>query len=68
LRTGSHAFTAAASTVMEKNTFPSPATTSDSVPVLGSGVPSGDCTAARLASTCSLLTAIARSPPAPATP
>src|SRR2546429_10002769 len=44
LRTGSHDLTSAASTVMEKNTLPSPATTSDSVPVLGSGVPPGVAT------------------------
>ena len=40
-RTGSHCFTAAASTVMEKKTLPSVTTMSDRVPVAGSGLPSG---------------------------
>ena len=40
-RTGSQAFTAAASTVMDKNTLPSLTTISDSVPVCGKGRPSG---------------------------
>ena len=44
LRTGSQAFTAPASTLIEKNTLPSLTTTSESAPVLGSGVPSGDGT------------------------
>ena len=48
----------AASTVIEKNTLPSLATMSDSVPVSGSGVPSGARDLARLASTCSLVTAM----------
>src|SRR6266851_9492233 len=58
LRTGSHILTAAASTLIEKNTLPSPATTSDSVPLLGNGTPSGDLTPASAASTCSFETAI----------
>ena len=37
----SHCFTAAASTVIEKNTLPSVATISESFPVAGSGSPSG---------------------------
>ena len=59
LRTGSQALTSAASTVIEKNTLPSLATTSESVPVLGSGVPSGDATPSSAASTWSLVTAMA---------
>jgi hypothetical protein len=55
LRTGSHACTAAASTVSEKNTLPSLTTTSESVPVAGSGRPSGAFTSARRSSTSSLV-------------
>src|SRR5262249_16369328 len=51
LRTGSHAFTAAASTVMEKKTLPSDTTMSDSAPVWGNASPSGLSTRSRLAST-----------------
>ncbi len=40
-RTASQVLTAAASTVIEKNTLPSLATISDSFPVAGSGEPSG---------------------------
>src|SRR3954470_18605864 len=61
LRTDSQAFTSAASTVMEKNTLPSVASTSDSAPLLCSGDPSGQLTRAKLASTSSLVTAIERS-------
>src|SRR5262249_46718032 len=49
----------------EKNTLPSLSTTSESLPVLGNGVPSGDRTFSRLASTCSLLIS---PPPAHRTP
>ncbi len=45
LRTGSHACTTAASTVIEKNTLPSDTMISDSLPVFGKGVPSGVATA-----------------------
>ena len=45
--------------VIEKNTLPSLATMSDSVPVLGSGVPSGPATLPRLARTSSLVTGMA---------
>ncbi len=45
--------------MIEKNTLPSLATTSESVPVLGSGVPCGDATPSSAASTWSLVTAIA---------
>ncbi len=55
-RTGSQACTAAASTLIEKNTLPSLATMSDSVPVLGNGVPSGPATWLSAASTSSLVT------------
>src|SRR5215470_1038544 len=61
LRTDSQAFTCAASTVIEKNTLPSVASTSDSAPLLFNGVPSGQLTRARLASTSSLVTAIEHS-------
>ena len=68
-RTGSQAFTAPASTVMEKKTFPSLATTSESVPLLGRGMPSGDGTPSSAVSTCSFDTAISHhlgfSPAAP---
>jgi hypothetical protein len=57
-RTGSQAGTAAASTVIEKNTLPSATTMSDSAPVLGSGSPDGLATAARLARTSLLVNAI----------
>jgi hypothetical protein len=55
LRTGSHCGTTAASTVIEKNTLPSLATTSESLPVCGRGAPSGLFTAANAASTWSLV-------------
>ena len=55
-RTGSQACTTPASTVIEKNTLPSLATMSDSVPVFGSGVPSGAATLPSAASTSSLVT------------
>jgi hypothetical protein len=58
LRTGSQAFTAAASTVMEKKTLPSLTTISDKVPVCGKGRPSGAGILARLSRICSLLSAI----------
>src|SRR5262245_51920900 len=58
LRTDSQAFTCAASTVIEKTTLPSVASTSDSAALLDSGVPSGQLTCARLASTSSFVTAI----------
>src|SRR5215813_11478876 len=61
LRTDTQAFTCAASTLIEKNTLPSVASTSDSAPLLLSGVPSGQLTRARLASTSSFVTAIERS-------
>jgi hypothetical protein len=50
-RTASHAFTALASTVIDKNTFPSLATISDSFPVAGRAVPSGLETLPRAART-----------------
>src|SRR5712672_4170207 len=62
LRTGSQLCTTVASTVIEKNTLPSVTTMSDSLPVLGSGVPSGPGTAARAARTSSLLTAMSTAP------
>ena len=52
LRIGSQAFTAAASTVIEKNTLPSLTTISDSVPVFGNGLPSGALIAARPSRIC----------------
>ena len=58
-RTGSQAFTAAASTAIEKNTLPSLTTTSDSASVCVSGVPSGAGTLARLSRTCCLVGAMA---------
>ena len=57
-RTGSHCFTAPASTVMEKNTLPSVTTMSDRVPVSVSGLPSGLATPASVARTSSLIDAI----------
>ncbi len=57
-RTLSHCFTAAASTVMEKNTLPSVATMSESLPLCGSGTPSGPETEASLARTSSLSNAM----------
>ena len=57
-RTGSQACTTPASTVIEKNTLPSVATMSDSVPVFGNGVPSGAATLPSAASTSSLVTGI----------
>ena len=56
LRTGSHIFTAVASTVSEKKTFPSETTTSESTRASGKAVPPGDGTLAKAASTCSLFT------------
>src|SRR5882672_2787726 len=53
LRTGSHACTTAASTVIEKNTLPSLTTTSESLPVAVNDAPSGLFTCASLASTSS---------------
>src|ERR1019366_7884915 len=58
LRTGSQAFTAAASTVREKNTLPSLTTTSDSTRASVSAAPPGDGTFAKAAKICPLLTAI----------
>ena len=58
LRTGSQAFTAAASTVSEKNTLPSVTTMSESTRASGKAVPPGDGTFAKAARTCSLLTAM----------
>src|SRR3974390_438457 len=58
LRTGSHAFTSAASTVREKNTLPSVTTMSDRTRASVSGVPLGDSTSASVPRTCSLPTAI----------
>src|ERR1044072_5017661 len=55
LRTGSHCGTTPASTVIEKNTLPSLATTSESLPVPVIGVPSGLLTAASAFSTSSLV-------------
>src|SRR5262249_35525746 len=62
LRTGSQACTTAASTVIEKNTLPSETMMSDSLPVFGSGVPSGLLTAERPARTASLVIAIRNAP------
>src|SRR5262245_10052565 len=61
LRTDSQAFTRAASTLIERVSSPSLASTSNSAPLLSSGVPSGELTRARLASTSSLVTAIEHS-------
>src|ERR1700730_10761953 len=58
LRTGSQAFTTAASTVMEKNTLPSETTMSDRAPVLGKASPSGLATRSRLARTSLFVSAI----------
>ena len=58
LRTGSQAFTTAASTVMEKNTWPSETTISDRAPVFGNAIPSGLATRSRLARTSVLVTVI----------
>src|SRR5262245_60064776 len=58
LRTGSQAGTSAASTVIEKNTLPSVTITSDSLPVAGSGLPSGLLTAASAVRTVVLSTAV----------
>ena len=60
-RTLSHCFTAAASTVMEKNTLPSLATMSESLPLADSGTPSGPDNVASLARTSSLSNAMAAS-------
>ena len=57
-RTGSQAFTVAASTVSEKNTLPSLTTMSDSTRASGKVSPVGEATFARAARTCSLLTAM----------
>src|SRR5262249_8666557 len=62
LRTGSQRCTAAASTLIEKNTLPSPTTTSDSTPACGSGFPSGAETAPRAPRTCSFVTAMSSAP------
>jgi hypothetical protein len=59
LRTASQRWTTAASTLIEKNTLPSLTTMSDSVPVAGSGVPSGDLTAESRSSTASGVAGIA---------
>src|SRR5713101_7473003 len=59
LRTASQRWTTAASTLIEKKTFPSLTTMSESVPVAGSGVPSGDFTAESRSSTASLVAGIA---------
>ena len=58
LRTGSQAFTAAASTVIEKNTLPSVTTMSDSTRASGNAAPPGEATFASALRTCSLLTAM----------
>ena len=62
LRTGSHLFTAAASTVSEKKTFPSETTTSESTRASDKAVPAGDGTLAKAARTCSLLTVMISRP------
>jgi hypothetical protein len=59
LRTGSQRGTAAASTLIEKNTLPSVATMSDSAPVCVSGRPSGAATLASVSAMSSLVTAMA---------
>src|ERR1700686_2109116 len=59
-RTDSQACTAAASTVIEKNTLPSLTITSDSFPLDVSGDPSGPAILARLSRTCCLVGAIVR--------
>ena len=59
LRTPSQRWTSAASTLIEKNTFPSLTTMSESVPVAGSGVPSGDFTVESRSSTAALAAGIA---------
>src|ERR1700676_4143862 len=59
-RTDSQASTAAASTVIEKNTLPSLTITSDSLPLDVSGDPSGPAILARLSRTCCLVGAIVR--------
>jgi hypothetical protein len=61
LRTGSQAGTRLASTLIEKKTLPSLTTTSDSLPVFGSGAPSGLFTASRLARTSFFVKAITHS-------
>ena len=57
-RTLSHCLTAPASTVMEKNTLPSLATMSETLPVAASGRPSGVGTPASVARTSSLSVAM----------
>jgi precorrin-4 methylase len=61
-RTGSQAFTAAASTVSEKNTFPSETTTSERTRASGKVFPPGDGTLAKAARTCSFVTVIINHP------
>jgi hypothetical protein len=56
LRTGSQAFTAVASTVSEKKTFPSETTTSESTRLSVNAVPSGEDSLASAARTSCLLT------------
>ena len=58
LRTDSQRCTSPASTLIEKNTLPSVTTTSDSAPVVVSGVPSGLGTLARASRICCLVAAI----------
>src|SRR6188508_1800293 len=62
LRIGSQAFTAPASTLIEKNTFPSLTTMSDSVPVFGKGLPSGALMPARRSRISCFVGAMAFSP------
>src|SRR5436190_2048508 len=61
-RTASQRCTTAASTLIEKKTLPSLTMTSESLPVVVSGVPSGDGTRASRSRTISLLGAIKVSP------
>src|SRR5260370_40580050 len=68
LRTGSHAFTTAASTVIEKKTLPSDTTMSDKALVLGKASPSGLATRSRLARTSLFVNAMRLSKPAAESP
>src|SRR5215467_5300431 len=58
LRTGSHALTTAASTVIEKNTLSPDTVISDSAFVFGNAMPLGSVTPSRLARTVSFVNAI----------
>src|SRR5262249_20816485 len=58
LRTGSQRWTAAASTLMEKNTLPSVVTTSERTPAWVSSRPSGAGTLFSASTTCSFVTAM----------